>query len=172
MPKAKINKKIAKTKQKLFLFVCPQPWSNDHGHLIGEEPTGIYIKERQGNAQNLSKLYSYKGYDYLTKKNDQWFTGVAALDSTTLIPLHPLLEFTFIAGVLVHKGFPSGNMTASDAKKIHLPMQFSTPGAGKMGKLYRTSACTFTGSRGSRGDPVDTFEIMAGCRKRSQSWLV
>lgn len=48
-------------------------------------------------------------------------------------------------------------------------MQFSKPGAGKMEKLYRTSACTFTGSR---GDPVDTFEKMAVCRMRSQSWSV
>lgn len=39
-------------------------------------------------------------------------------------------------------------------------MQFSTEGAGKMGKLYRTSAGVLTGSTGG---PADTFEIMTGC---------
>lgn len=68
-------------------------------------------------------------------KNAQRPTGVAVLDSTLISSIPP--EFTFIAGVLVHKVFHGWDLTASDAK-IHLPMQFSTERAGKMGKLYRT----------------------------------
>ena len=68
-------------------------------------------------------------------------SGVTLL--THILSLRPCLEFTFIAGVAVHKVFGGWDFDSLRCQKIHLPMQFSTQGAGRDGEIIQDWSLSF-----------------------------